>query len=255
MVLPWTNSQPVKPLSEDCKGLDENTNDSWVLCSLSGISEAAYVPSLTVLAQCIVRFFCITDNPQTQWLTANSIYFLVHGSEGWLWFNWWRPGLVWPCWIAGFYWGPVSSTCLIPGASLKGWGLPEGILFMPARAFKASFLLTSYWPKQVTRPNQTPFGQRNTLHPWGQALQSQMAKGLAKNSVELGMLIRSSTLRNSTVTKRHSGLMVSLLLTSDEALPSVSTRKFSELFTWYLLECLWKWPSVWGPLLDFNYIK
>lgn len=146
--------------------------------------------------------------------------------------------MVWPCWVAGFYWGPVSSTCLISGASLKGRGLPGGILFMPARAFKTSFLLTSYWAKQVTRPNSTSSGQRNTLHPRGQALQSQMAKGLAKKSVELGMLVPSSTLRNSIVTKRHSGLMVSLLLTSDEALPSVSTRKFSELFTWYLLECL-----------------
>lgn len=54
----------MKPLAEDCKGLDKNTNDSWVLCGLSGISEAAYVPSLTVLAQCVVRFFALQTTPK-----------------------------------------------------------------------------------------------------------------------------------------------------------------------------------------------
>lgn len=47
----------------------------------------------------------------------------------WLLIKWWRPGLLWPSWVPGFYWGSFSVTCLISGARQKERRLP-GLFFL-----------------------------------------------------------------------------------------------------------------------------
>lgn len=129
-----------------------------------------------------VRLFWIT-NPQTKWLTANRIFFLLFTAQ-WVGCGLTKRGLAWsgqpglePRLLLGFSLFQLSHFRCQSERAVPTWYIFFTLQQVILKHWFCSVLIGQGNSHGQTLPQ---CGREITPHSWVQALQSQMAKGVAK---------------------------------------------------------------------------